>query len=488
MAHIYRLIFSFFLLFFSSFSFAETIPATATPADIPRGSGGCVVGSQAFSSPTVTVDNLSACMTKGTTDTASATAGSFPNWYWVSGWTKSAVGTALRSEIMSRNYCKSATNCGWITNAQLNSSCPSGSTFRASDGTCQGTVYTCPSTGGWTLSGSTCTRPDCPAGVDRDAAGVCIQNCPVNQSASATIGVGWFPAGDGGIGLAGGSAAPLSAAARSICVQNGAYKCNANVLPGSLNLKNLTNGSWAVSANVSGALSGSECSGPITPADVTGAPPPCAGQSGTVNGLAVCIPTETEAQKRERAAAAAAAAAKAASAKARADAIAAGKTQAEADAAASAAALAAGRAASSAIMSGSSASGAAAAGAAAGSSAQGGAGHDANSAAGSGAAAEAAARAQAIARGLSQATADAAAAAAKRAAEAARAAGLDAAAAEAAGRAAGDAIASGGSDNDAADAGAGAGAGQNSSTGPGSGGTGTGTESGDGESLSDFCV
>lgn len=44
--------------------------------------------------------------------------------------------------------------------------------------TSQACGYTCPTTGGWTLSGSSCTRPECGTGTTRDeATGQCISQC-----------------------------------------------------------------------------------------------------------------------------------------------------------------------------------------------------------------------------------------------------------------------------------------------------------------------
>lgn len=55
-------------------------------------------------------------------------------------------------------------------------------------GSCSGrdtVVYTCPSGQNWTLSGSTCTRPDCAVGEDRNAQGLCQKNC-TNKNGMAT--------------------------------------------------------------------------------------------------------------------------------------------------------------------------------------------------------------------------------------------------------------------------------------------------------------
>lgn len=66
------------------------------------------------------------------------------------------------------------------------------------------TSYTCPTGQNWTLSGSTCTRPDCPNG--RNADGTCVTDCPMysgtqTDSLSATAPAGcscpsgtkWYP-------------------------------------------------------------------------------------------------------------------------------------------------------------------------------------------------------------------------------------------------------------------------------------------------------
>lgn len=71
---------------------------------------------------------------------------------------------------------------------------------------CSGSV-SCPSTGGWTLSGSNCTRPDCPSGTTRQGDGSCLANCttPVNEQ----VGEGSIylrPAGGGKVCVEGCSA------------------------------------------------------------------------------------------------------------------------------------------------------------------------------------------------------------------------------------------------------------------------------------------
>lgn len=54
----------------------------------------------------------------------------------------------------------------------------------ASIGTSGQVTYSCPSTGGWTLSGSSCTRPNCAEGETRDENGVCQPpppTCPTGE-------------------------------------------------------------------------------------------------------------------------------------------------------------------------------------------------------------------------------------------------------------------------------------------------------------------
>lgn len=48
--------------------------------------------------------------------------------------------------------------------------------------TCTGTVYTCPSGQGWVLSGSTCTRDNCPEGQTRQSDGSCVPSCESGSS------------------------------------------------------------------------------------------------------------------------------------------------------------------------------------------------------------------------------------------------------------------------------------------------------------------
>lgn len=78
------------------------------------------------------------------------------------------------------------------------------------------TSYSCPATGGWTLSGTSCTRPDCPAGQTHNATtGVCEVDCAAKAGqtppTNASNGV------PGALGWKNPSAAPGSATGTSAC-------------------------------------------------------------------------------------------------------------------------------------------------------------------------------------------------------------------------------------------------------------------------------
>jgi len=92
-------------------------------------------------------------------------------------------------------------SCGWYSggcytqNATINYSCPSGYSLKAGDKTkCVNTaaVFTCPTGQNWTLSGASCTRPDCVAPQVRDpATGLCA--APPDPCASRTgSATGWY--------------------------------------------------------------------------------------------------------------------------------------------------------------------------------------------------------------------------------------------------------------------------------------------------------
>jgi hypothetical protein len=58
--------------------------------------------------------------------------------------------------------------------------------------------YTCPTGQGWTLSGQTCTRPDCESGQTRGADGQCRVQCPAAGSQVGSSG-SWYKGGGSGL-------------------------------------------------------------------------------------------------------------------------------------------------------------------------------------------------------------------------------------------------------------------------------------------------
>lgn len=68
-------------------------------------------------------------------------------------------------------------------------SCPAGYSQVAGEGCkSQTQSLTCPATGGWTLNGSTCTRPDCAAGQTRGENGQCYGQCPASGTSGTATG------------------------------------------------------------------------------------------------------------------------------------------------------------------------------------------------------------------------------------------------------------------------------------------------------------
>lgn len=341
-------------------------------------------------------------------------------------------------------------SCGNITYTSSLGGCCGGS---SSANVVYSIIYSCPSDS--TLSGSSCT---CNSPMVEDPTHSQCQVAPTPcQYASGTavpelVSQGWLKRDASGIFTA-------PAVTRTCTSFSGVY-CWANFVedsyPGSPGLLSAyskppdVNGYADVYASGTATATASVCSSGESSSTVNNAAaPPCVGQSGTYNGIQVCLSAETQAQKDARAAIAAQAAASAASAAK----IAAGGSAADASAAAAAAAVAA----ASAIRAGASDAAAAAGGAAAGAAVGGGGTAGANAAAAV-ASATATANAAALAAGASSATAAAAGTAAGTAAGLAFAAGQGFSGAAAAGSAAGAAIVNGSTGAGAAAAGAGAGA------------------------------
>lgn len=90
--------------------------------------------------------------------------------------------TGQCGRFFNNSYCSPA-------DAYYQLVCPANYAMQA--GACKNTVtvYTCPAGQSWTLSGTTCTRPDCVAPEVRDpATGQCAIKCPTGQDWSASTG------------------------------------------------------------------------------------------------------------------------------------------------------------------------------------------------------------------------------------------------------------------------------------------------------------
>lgn len=178
--------------------------------------------------------------------------------------------------------------------------CPVGTTRVGSTGsyTCSGGGYSCPATGGWTLSGTNCTRPDCPAGQVRDGSGACVNDCTAGSPGETSFYTGQFSGcGAGTVGKCSKpSVGPYSPAPSTgcdgTCVVNATTRtsCSSEVgLPGA-----------PVSCHYSGTKTGASCSGGNGPAPTYD---PCFGEgkvAGTISGVPVCTgeaPKSTESTK-----------------------------------------------------------------------------------------------------------------------------------------------------------------------------------------------
>lgn len=149
---------SLFLVFVFLFSFAcetvaETIPATSGP-DIKPGAiklaSGYLPG-QYFSSASAACSALGASLGKSIPYIANTDYCRDSNWnqYY------------FFADCVGRWGAGYSPIGGWE-----NSQCQKA-----------GIVYSCPANQGWTLSGTSCSRPDCPSGYDRNASGQCVKDC-----------------------------------------------------------------------------------------------------------------------------------------------------------------------------------------------------------------------------------------------------------------------------------------------------------------------
>ena len=85
-----------------------------------------------------------------------------------------------------QNWCSTNPGGGPVYTVESGYYCLPSLTNVGVSGVCAAS-YSCPSGGGWTLSGSTCTRPDCVAPQTRNSSGACEVICPAAGS-NAMIG------------------------------------------------------------------------------------------------------------------------------------------------------------------------------------------------------------------------------------------------------------------------------------------------------------
>lgn len=134
-------------------------------------------------------------------------------------------------------------------------------------------AYTCPSSGGWTLSGTSCSRPDCATGEIRLADGSCKVNCPASGAAIASS--------LGGTYSGAGASIPSS-----LCINGCSYST-----------AGLSVGTGTLWATAPGASLGTTCTGNTGTQMSTSDPSyKCVSQGkgyGTVNGVIVCTEAST---------------------------------------------------------------------------------------------------------------------------------------------------------------------------------------------------
>lgn len=91
-----------------------------------------------------------------------------------------------------------------------------------------GDAYVCPSGQGWTLSGTSCTRPDCQPGETRDPNGLCVSPCVTKSQQAPSMH--WFKSAVGAMTLEGstycdsGCTAAVNPAPTGTSYNNGKFK------------------------------------------------------------------------------------------------------------------------------------------------------------------------------------------------------------------------------------------------------------------------
>ena len=196
-------------------------------------------------------------------------------------------------------YCRNTQNGVWVnaTTTYTSLSCTVGNVTASADGysgTCpsQANTYSCPAGQNWTLSGSSCTRPDCTAAQTRNSAGVCISACTLGPNEQiGTVRYGFphpQPSGvifcvNGCTAYPGGTGTISGAVKYQYALVNGAGGAASSCTAGTEIVPNVN------------AASGEPLSNPTVASCIS------SGQGfGTVNGVVVCTgPTSTVASSKE---------------------------------------------------------------------------------------------------------------------------------------------------------------------------------------------
>lgn len=165
------------------FSYAETISATG-PATVPAASTYGYTGAQyADTAGTGYATPLSAAQAwYSAVHPTFATKVSGP-YVWPCSGTNFVVGSLLSYQVKGSGDPFCSYTGATITVAYT---CSSGNLYGSN---CTN-AYTCPSGQGWSLTGSTCTRPDCASGEVRQPDGTCSNPNACKLSANAQIGTG----------------------------------------------------------------------------------------------------------------------------------------------------------------------------------------------------------------------------------------------------------------------------------------------------------
>lgn len=122
-------------------------------------------------------------------------------------------------------YSKSGSSCNYYTSANVRYTCQSGYGYNGSNQSqCVNTttIYSCPSTGGWTLSGTSCTRPNCGADqVRNEETGACVTACSGIQTLDPNTQQCVCPSA-GTNAMVGGAVAYSISGSASSCFSSGA--------------------------------------------------------------------------------------------------------------------------------------------------------------------------------------------------------------------------------------------------------------------------